>query len=265
MARAMIDGARDEDGVRWARCPVCGDSVKNPRKAHMMIDLKGSTYCFHCGHSSQLGLSELIDLALDERSLDEILESTITDRGAKEQRRFSLLQTFEDEEVPEADAFEMRDQHGRRVGWHVRYPGKRFKNEGDRGIGYVAPLLKSKPYEPLVIVEGPYDVIKQNYVSVFGAITAGTLAKFFRLQYVWLFPDPDQVDSELKRWRFAEKVIKPALDAMVFIQGVLLAPGDPDEVRDEQIEWLTVDEVLAAWVPAAAEDYSPIHRALAGA
>lgn len=257
----MTVGSMDHDGTRWMRCPSCGDSPKNRNKAHLMVDTKGSTYCFKCGYSTQLDFGELIDIALGNKTLDEAVEGAVelAERGGKEQRRFSLLETYEDEN-PDADAFQMRDQHGKLVGWHVRYPNKHFKNEGDRGIGYLGPWLKSSPSSPITVVEGPYDVVKDRYACMFGTMNAGNLAKFFRMQFVWLFPDPDQVDSEMKRRRFVEKIVMPCLDRMVFVRGVKLAPGDPDEVRDDQIVEMELDAVLQAWGPSEEQARGPIHR-----
>lgn len=255
----MVDGAIDDDGIRWARCPNCGDSATNRHKAHMLIDTKGSTYCYKCGHSSQLSIGDLIDVALGNKSVDEAVEAAelgIRDE-ARTFRRPSLLTVFSDD-TPGADAFEMRNQHGERTGWHIRYPGKKFSNEGDRGIGFIGNWLVSRPFEPLVVVEGPYDVVKPNYVCTFGTMNAGNLAKFFRMQFVWLFPDQDIVANKTTRARFADQVIKPALDAMVFIQGVILAPGDPDEVEDNQRQWLTTEAVLADWGTESARDFSNV-------
>lgn len=243
MTRAMIDGSVDSDGIRWARCPACGDSQKNRTKAHMLIDAHGKSYCFKCGHTSSLNTSQLIDISLGYVSIDEALDGwDLSDKPDKEQDRFSYLDTYEDVEVPSADCFEMKDVFGRRVGWHVRYERKRFKNEGERGIGYWHHRLLSTPASPLVLVEGPYDVVKPHYVCAFGSITSGVLRKYFRFQYVWLFPDPDVVDTKAKRQRLYEKVIVPAQEALVHVQGVMLAPGDPDEVQDHQIVSVPVEE-----------------------
>lgn len=267
MSRHMTTGAQDEDGVRWLRCPSCGDSQTNSRKAHMMVDTKGSTHCFKCGESTQLDIGQLLDVVLGNRTIDEIVEETFDPdyvRGSKEQARFSRLETYEEDGVPGADAFEMRNQHGKRVGWHIRFPRKQFKNEGDRGVGYVSSgPLRSTPAEPLILVEGPYDVVKDNYACVFGTITAGLLSKYFKIQWVWLYPDPDQVDTSIKRQRFVEKVVQPALDAGAFIQGVILGNDDPDKATVET--YVHVDDVIETWSQSTSSTRarSPIHQAIA--
>lgn len=264
MSRHMRDGAQDEDGVRWLRCPSCGDSEKNRGKAHMMVDTEGKTYCFKCNEFTQLSIGALLDIALGNRSLDETIEESfeLEDRGGKETGRFTRLEVYEEDEVAAADAFEMRNQHGKRVGWHVRYPRKQFKNEGDRGVGYVSSgPLRSTPAEPLVLVEGPYDVVKDHYVCVFGTINAGGLSKYFKIQWVWLYPDPDQVDTSLKRERFVEKVVKPAVDAGVFVQGVIIGNDDPDKATKE--DYVFLEDVLA-WSQSTSRTRgrSPIHQAM---
>jgi hypothetical protein len=267
MTRHMRDGTQDEDGVRWLRCPSCGDSQTNRGKAHMMVDTDGKTYCFKCNEFTQLSIGALLDIALGNKTLDETVEESFDPdyvRGEKEQARFTRLETYEEEDVPGADAFEMRNQHGKRVGWHIRFPRKQFKNEGDRGIGYVSSgVLRSTPAEPLVLVEVPYDVVKDHYVCVFGTINAGGLSKYFKIQWVWLYPDPDQVDTSTKRERFLERVVKPALDAGVFIQGVILGNDDPDKATKE--DYVFIDDVLETWSQSTRRSQvrSPIHQAIA--
>lgn len=261
MSRHMTVGAQDEDGTQWRRCPSCGDSPKNKNKAHLMVDTKGSTYCFKCGYSAQLDIGALIDIALGAKSVDEAIDEEIEleERGGKEQRRFSLLETYDDAD-DRADAFEMRDQHGKRIGWHVRYPGKQFKNEGERGIGYLTRNLQSTQRKPLTVVEGPYDVVEPSYVCTFGTMNAGNLSRFFRMQHVWLFPDPDVIDTEMKRARFADKVIRPALDAMVFVMGVVVGNDDPDKAT--VMQELTAEEALDRWSTSLTRAHSPIHLAI---
>jgi hypothetical protein len=137
--------------------------------------------------------------------------------------------------------FEMRDCNGSRIGWHMRYPGKVMHNEGRRGIGYTTVKLWSTPSQPLIVVEGPFDVIDNRAACVFGAISLSSL-RHFRLQWVWLWPDPDMLDTPEKRRRFSRRVVAPALDEMVFVQGVILSNGDPDEATVKN--HLTLEEVL---------------------
>lgn len=118
--------------------------------------------------------------------------------------------------------------NGMVVGYHNRHRSKKtFNNEGNKGIGYVGDKLVSSPSEPIVCVEGPFDVIKPNYVCMFGTINQGSL-KNVRYQHAWLFPDPDILDTIAKRIKFWQRVIIPA-SQYVFIEGVILGDDDPDQ------------------------------------
>jgi hypothetical protein len=226
----MRDGETDRNGNRWVRCEACGDSKKNPWKAHKMVDPNGGAYCFLCADSTKLGMADMIDVALGYAHVEEVLE-----RGEGRERtprlngRFTRLERFDIEGDPAWDSFEQRDQFGRVIGWHNRHKSRKVcENEGRRGLGYVEDSLLSSPSGPLVVVEGPYDVITDRHVCVFGTISRPVL-KRFRLQYVWLFPDPDQICTQPKRQRFHENVVGPALDDLVFVLGVIHGNADPDE------------------------------------
>lgn len=227
---SMIAGKEDRNGFRWVRCEVCGDSRKS-WKAHKLIDKKGSTYCLRCGHSSHLSIENLISLVLGDKSIDEVLDEQAGAIRTPKQvwNRAPLLPQYEIEDEPDWVSFEMRDANGNRVGWHNRnMREKQCDNDGKRGIGYVGRSLVSSPSRPLIVVEGPADVLTERDVCVFGAITRGS-AKWLRLQYAWLFPDPDQLDSRAKRRRFVERVVVPMIEeGMVIVQGVIVGNDDPD-------------------------------------
>lgn len=227
----MIAGRTDLQGRTWFRCTECGDSRKHQWKAHAFADKNGGTYCFICGHSSQLSIEALIDIAIGDASIDDALQYHMAERehAALSGGRPTLLPKFQVLDDAHADAFEMRSCNGDRTGWHLRYLPKRMANEGQRGIGFVGDSLTSSPSRPLVVVEGPYDIISERNVCVFGTICRSAL-RHLRLQYCWLFPDPDQVDTVLKRERFVTKVVKPAVEeGMVLVQGVILGNDDPDK------------------------------------
>lgn len=230
MSSSMIAGKQDRNGLRWARCGECGDSRKS-WKAHMLIDEKGSTYCLRCGHSSHLSVENLIALVLGDKSIDEVLEEQSASVREPKQvwHRAPLLPQYEIVDEPDWVSFEMRDANGNRVGWHNRnMRDKKCDNDGKRGIGYLGRSLVSSPSRPLIVVEGPADVLTERDVCVFGTISY-SVAKWLRLQYVWLFPDPDQLDSQHKRRRFVERVVTPMVsDGMVIVQGVILGNDDPD-------------------------------------
>jgi hypothetical protein len=228
----MIPGKTDSRGNSWVRCQECGDS-RNPNKAHCMIDSRGSTYCYRCGHSSQLGVETLIDIMLGTKSMDEALEepSPAPRHKIPNLGRATCLTKYAVEGEPDWDSFQMRNSAGDLLGWHNRsVVGKMMENEGRRGLGFVGQTLTSSPSRPLIAVEGPFDVITERHVCVYGTLSVSSL-RFLPLQYVWLHPDPDQLDTEAKRVRFITKVVLPAMDRLVFVEGVIISEDDPDKAQ----------------------------------
>lgn len=228
----MIANTTDRHGITWIRCQECGDTSKTRNKAHCMVDDKGSTFCFRCGHSTQLDIGSLIDIALGDKTVDEALEEAMA-RDREEAYvwlRGTVLQQFAIIGENHLVSYQMRDPNGKVLGWHNRNTRvKECENEGKRGVGYVGDSLVSSPSSPIIVVEGPADVISERHACVFGAITASSL-KHFRLQYCWLQPDPDIIDTIRKRKRFLDTVYWPAInDGMVFCQGIIVGNGDPDE------------------------------------
>jgi hypothetical protein len=228
----MIANTTDRHGITWIKCQECGDSKKSRNKAHCMVDDKGSTFCFRCGHSTQLDIGSLIDIALGDKTIDEALDDALA-RDREEAyvwTRGTVLQQYAIQGENHLVSYEMRDCNGNRTGWHNRNTRiKECENEGRRGIGYAGDNLVSSPSSPLIIVEGPADVITDRHVCVFGTISASSL-KHCRLQYCWLQPDPDQIDTVINRRKFINKVYWPAInDGMVFCQGIIVGNGDPDE------------------------------------
>lgn len=239
----MIANTTDRHGITWIKCQECGDSKKNRNKAHCMVDDKGSTFCFRCGHSTQLDIGSLIEIAIGDKTIDEALsEAMEKDREASYVwLRGTVLQQFAIVGENHLVSYQMRDCNGKVLGWHNRNTRiKECENEGKRGIGFVGDHLVSSPSTPVIVVEGPADVISERHVAVFGAITASAL-RHFRLQYCWLQPDPDILDTKLKRKQFYERVVQPAInDGMVFVLGVIIGNGDPDEAT--KLEHFTVAE-----------------------
>ena len=236
---SMINSVRDVHGNTWIRCQECGDSKKSNR-AHCMVDKKGSTYCFRCGHSTQLDIDTLIEIALGDKTVEEALEEL----GHEDVRPWSSPRPTKlavyGIDGTETISFPMRDHNGKVIGWHDREPGIKGINTGRRGLGYVGETLTSTQSRPYIVVEGPYDVISDRHVCVFGLITPSTM-KYLRMQYVWLQPDPDQIDTIAGRAKFFERVVKPIHESMTWLQGVIVGNADPDEAT--VTKHFTVDQV----------------------
>lgn len=225
---SMVANTFDNQGRFWTRCQVCGDSQKRHWVGHRCNFPDGGYHCYKCGDNGQLGMQALLALALGDISIEEAEEWEPDARYGTVSQRHTLLTTLEHPYDPNYVTFEMCNCNGLIVGYHNRHRSKKtFNNEGAKGVGYVPDKLVSSPSEPIVVVEGPYDVVKPNYVSVFGTINQGSL-KHLRYQHCWLFPDPDILDTIAKRVRFWQRVILPA-SQYVFIEGIILGNDDPDE------------------------------------
>lgn len=233
----MIVGSKTER-YTVARCNQCGDS-KNPRHGHLLVFADGGTYCCKCGESSSLSIGALLAIATGATSIDEALDGSFEDwrelyrAPQAAPPRFTRLDTFTTDLGANYWAFQMRNAKGDVVGWHNRdKTSKNFHNEGNTGLGYVGSRLVSKPNLPLTIVEGPYDCILDRYVCLFGALTKARLCQL-RLQWVWLYPDPDWLDTKQKRDKFARMVADLIDNCMVFVQGVIIGNDDPDKATQE--------------------------------
>lgn len=233
-------GSRGARGEVYIRCDFCGDS-KDPNHAHFAVFKDGGGYCLKCRQSKRLSIFELLAVtegaALSTEELRDAHYDTAEDEEEQDVRvlrpalpeRLTLLDTYADQDKPGYYGWQMRDAAGNETGWHFRnVETKWFLNEGERGFGYVGERLYSTPDQPIVLVEGPYDVVKPHYVSTFGCIGPQHLA-MLQLQTVICFPDPDVLDTVAKRKSFETMLYQAYMNHRVFVQGYLLANGDPDE------------------------------------
>ncbi len=239
----MFDGQIGSKGEVYRRCNACGDS-NTPGHAHMACYPEGSSYCFRCGDSQKLSIKALLAIASGDISVEEALEIGWEEweTGQSFHERRTCLEVLKSDDFPDHYVFEMRGVNGELRGYHCRdMKSKKFHNVGKRGYGFNGSLV-SYPDRPLVIVEGPWDVIEEHYVCVFGSISLSTL-KTLALHNLWLFPDYDVINSAQKRSDFVSRVVKPALDIPISILGVMFNGGDPDELSRE-VQYRTLDQVL---------------------
>lgn len=202
------------DNELWLRCPECGDSQHDLSKAHFSINLTTFVYnCLRCGYSGRLGPKEVLDL-ISRPDLDlsfgieswEDRQKREQDRSEEEDDEYppylkgagsprpSLLERFHYQQESQKgllwDVFEMRHPKDKDlIGTQFRC-GKKRIDFGELGYGWVGPDLKSSPENPLFLVEGPYDVVKPDYVCVFGLISKGKLTPLSGHTVV-LVPDGD--------------------------------------------------------------------------
>jgi hypothetical protein len=117
--------------------------------------------------------------------------------------RFSLLDRHTDSKGNVTVA--MRDVHGNITGYQHRTLDKRIKTEGTRSYGYVGSSLVNTDY--IRIVEGPYDVVYDNDVCVFGSLSYGMVQRL-KLYTLLLAPDADVIRQRSKLQSFTCMVDK---------------------------------------------------------
>lgn len=239
----MQPGHIDNKGRQYFRCGECGDS-SDTRKAHAFVDMYGNTYCYRCNYSGKLSTEAYIDLILGETSVEEALEFSldISQEVRYTEGRSTLLTKYKGNG---SEAFSMRDSNGKLIGWHERYPNKYLVNKGKRGINWFGaddgePLVSSSQH-PITLVEGPYDVVKPDYVSCYGSPAYATL-KYLKYHHVWVFPDPDLIDTKVKRAKFVRN-LELANSNLCFIKGLIVGNNDPDKATITN--YITLSEAIS--------------------
>lgn len=197
------------EGELWLRCPYCGDSERHPDKAHFSVSTDGRYYCFRCLKGGRLPMKDLVDLFVRARILDVALKE---DLDLSPQRfselferllpgpaisRYSALDRFH---LGKQDVFLSRRPAGDLVG--LAFAGTKGRRIiGNKGFGFRGDELHSDPEDPIRLVEGPYDVIGDRDVCVFGSISIKALYQL-KGHCVILCPDGDIWTDDHKRWSF---------------------------------------------------------------
>ena len=225
----------------YTRCNQCGDS-SNPNHAHKAVYPDGKTYCFKCGESTSLSTGALLKVFSGDISIDEAIENDeewreLERSGNVQTPRFTHLEVYETTDLEDHYSFPMCTVNGDIVGWHNRHKDRKtFFNEGQKGFGFSGSTLTSSPDRPLVIVEGPYDCIEEHFVCVFGTLNKSSL-RSLRLQYLWLWPDPDCLDTSEKRVKFRDMCKELNDDHLLFILGYVISDEDPDKaIKKEYVK-----------------------------
>lgn len=236
-------------GELWLRCWFCGDSTKNPNKAHLSVNGEGLYHCMRCGVGGRLSKGEFIALIShygkdwgvveitekQKRNWREVYKDLIPGPASTrvtKLRRHHLLTSrgF-------YDVFFSRRRTGKVIGLVVVNIATHYKKMmGKRGFGFVGEEIPSK----IRLVEGPYDVQYPKDVCTFGIPSSIQLAKL-KGKTAILCPDGDiwediallsQLKRTMRRARF------------LLLAGVEKLPSDkdPDEVPKEEREKLTAEE-----------------------
>lgn len=219
---------------RYEKCDQCVGQHNKSRLTKQLYD-DGTAYCHRCGYVwRNTNVVDLLSSLQDEFELDDdditpLYNWRTVRRTPVEHERTTVLNTYSSVRTNHV-AFRMTKANGDIVGYHNRSTvSKTFFNEGDRGISFVGEEMYSSPSRPLIVVEGPYDVITDQHVCVYGTLSKSNIAKHFRLKWCWLHPDPDCVDTAEKRKRFEKMIRELVLNEMVLILGYIISDADPDD------------------------------------
>lgn len=206
------------------RCPFCGDSVKNPHKKHGRLNTRyGLYYCFRCGYGAKLPettlrkywsafIAEVSDV-IEEEDQPDITPGAGSPRPASVDRYHTTLSNIL------WDVFENRTPEGKHAGWLLRH-GREMLTIGRGGFVYSGENLYSSPSDPLIVVEGPYDIISPRHTAVGRMISKG-ISRTLKGQCIIIHPDSDApIPVELFQSPFISSI------------GVLLSEVDPDEASE---------------------------------
>lgn len=243
----MAQVGQRKHGEIIIRCPECGDSSKSQTKAHFYVNvIKGVGHCMKCGYSPVLSPKQLFEIyntygmeieATYEREESSIVAQISPGPGSP---RFSALDRFHYEEDGILyDAFVSRrpSSPGDINGVYLRGPNKFSRMEGKKLIAWPGNSLVSSEDDPIIVVEGPYDVRGDRYSCVFGLIAKRSLQNYAS-HHVILMPDGDIWEDQIK-WR---SLLRLALDSGYKFLGPIVHEvwyirdgKDPDEATNSDV------------------------------
>ena len=219
-----------------SRCPSCGDS-DSPKNGHLYINLKtGRFYCQKCGFA---GTKEKMKWELDQLTKNLLSDNSLVEHNYQIESgagspRLSLLERFHWKSSHNEiwDAFKIYNKHQKQVGIHLRGTHKRSKTVGERGISYPRTIDLTKP---VVLVEGPYDVVDSQYICCFGLPYKKLLQHHNNLSVI-LMPDGDVYIKPVLRNRLITllETVLSGYWSGAFIDGLNFIKNgkDPDEITD---------------------------------
>lgn len=247
------------------RCQFCGDS-DDQRHAHMHVNVRSGLYhCYRCGAGGKLPakihlslLSKLGTLSLGKWTEDSLKhadddnpweELELFDGPGNPRKSALKRHHYEDPDTGILwDAFKRWSYSTMKpTGVHLRYRQTRHSEGFGFAWSHAPSTLTSNAEHPLRLVEGPYDVLADRDVCLFGFFSRGRcFDPLFRGQYVILCPDGDVWQKPGLMQRFSH-LLRSLLDnaSGVYVVGVELLSGgaDPDEVPVKERVLVPHDEL----------------------
>lgn len=229
----------------YVRCFICGDSIKDPDKAHLAIFPGGSFKCFRCGAHGELSFHDYLYYAGLSGS-KPVKVSTMPEGPAADWERLPVnaigplgrKSTVENRwraSTPNGpiEIFGSTTLKGEIVGYQIRASWqKMIRSYGKRWYGGSAEALTS---QQIRVVEGPYDAIYPGDICTYG-IPSYPQVKALSWRRIILCPDGDVYHDPVKIVAWFGPFVK--LNCQVEYLEFITA--DPDEVPAEErtrIEW----------------------------
>jgi hypothetical protein len=176
----------------------------------------------------------------DPHEFEELFERLLPGPGTS---RFSALDRFQHNK---RDVFLSRSPSGELIGLALAGRGPQRSIIGHRGFGFKGDELTSNPENPIRLVEGPYDVLTDRDVCVYGLLTVRHM-RALKGHCVILCPDGDVWMDEAKQKSILRCLQDNHLGASVVYVERLEDDKDPDEVPYNKRWHLTPTEVLARY------------------
>lgn len=239
-------------GQLWLKCPSC-ETDREKFTGHFSIRLRDGVYhCLKCHYSGRCTPSQLLTIIY--QLPDEIEARDISQSLEWEDlieflypgpaiSRMTKLPRFHTEDG--ADVFKLLDFYGEVIGLYVRKDKKTII--GEKGISYCHDTLLSSEDNPLRIVEGPYDVMTDQDVAVYGTFNSNLLRKF-KGHYLILCPDGDIWTKEYLYKGFFSTLSRVVQFPSSYptIVGIEYLPDglDPDEVPVTSRKILKIEDLI---------------------
>lgn len=245
------------NGELWLRCPHCGDSQRNEDKAHYSVTPEGLFSCLRCGAGGRLSIRDYLAVAIqsdgflsatsiqpDDDRWEDLLDELAPGPGTA---RFSALDRYHINTLGKRfDVFLSRSAHGDIHGLCLVNSETRAKQVlGQKLFGWKGEDLYSTETSPLRIVEGPYDVLSDRDVCVFG-LPRVKLLRSLKGHYAILCPDGD-VWVDYTKLRVILRCLMDTTGPKYLGAEYLPDGKDPDDVPYHQRKFIPIKQVRNRW------------------
>lgn len=224
---------------RYKQCPTCGK---------YKLDITDNLwYCYYCGRGGYLSDVDNLRFSLENRlkpKNNKPIEIVATGSYTKRLTRLKVNVAFALNDLWDAfDTYSPKEEPYAKV---LRRMGQEPKALVESGLPVGVSYVKrpSSTYKnPITIVEGVYDVLRENDVCIHGSLRYAKLKEYFTAQYVVLQPDGDVWLDKNKSTKLLNDIDK--LHPYMMILGVNYIPNglDIDEIDYSMVQYVEIKHV----------------------